>query len=95
LREQFDQSRGWLESVAERLAGRKTVVTAVQGPSPLATSAAQGASSQQADSTQDSSTPASTASPAKRDLKAEAMSSSTVQAALDVFPGEIRDVEEM
>ena len=31
----------------------------------------------------------------KRDLKAEAMSSSTVQAMLDVFPAEIRDVEEM
>jgi hypothetical protein len=31
----------------------------------------------------------------KRDLKAEAMSSSAVQAMLDVFPAEIRDVEEM
>ena len=30
-----------------------------------------------------------------RDLKAEAMSSSAVQAMLDVFPAEIRDVEEM
>jgi len=31
----------------------------------------------------------------KRDLKAEAMSSSTVQAMLEVFPAEIRDVEEI
>ena len=31
---------------------------------------------------------------AKRDLKAEALSSSGVQAMLDVFPAEIRDVEE-
>ena len=31
----------------------------------------------------------------KRDLKAEAMSSTAVQAMLDVFPAEIRDVEEM
>jgi hypothetical protein len=31
----------------------------------------------------------------KRDLKAEAMSSSTVQAMLEVFPADIRDVEEM
>ncbi len=31
----------------------------------------------------------------QRDLKAEAMSSSAVQAMLDVFPAEIRDVEEM
>ena len=35
------------------------------------------------------------AAPAKRDLKAEALSSSAVQAMLDVFPAEIRDVEEM
>jgi len=33
--------------------------------------------------------------PAKRDLKAEALSSSGVQALLDVFPAEIREVEEM
>ena len=32
---------------------------------------------------------------AKRDLKAEALSSSGVQAMLDVFPAEIRDVEEL
>ena len=31
----------------------------------------------------------------KRDLKADAMSSSAIQAVLDVFPAEIRDVEEM
>ena len=32
---------------------------------------------------------------AKRDLKAEVESSSAVQAMLEVFPAEIRDVEEM
>jgi hypothetical protein len=31
----------------------------------------------------------------KRDLKAEAMSSAAVQAVLDVFPGVIKDVEEL
>ena len=31
----------------------------------------------------------------KRDLKAEAMSSPAVQAVLDVFPGEVKDVEEL
>ena len=40
-------------------------------------------------------TKAETATAGKRDLKAEAMSSSAVQAMLDVFPAEIRDVEEM
>ena len=58
-------------------------VTAVQGEAPAAP--ARRSPSNQAD------TPAA----GKRDLKAEAMSSSAVQAMLDVFPAEIRDVEEM
>jgi DNA polymerase-3 subunit gamma/tau len=83
LREQFDQSRSWLEAAAERLAGRKIAVSAVQaaadngGPS--------GAEQK----------PAAPAEGQKRDLKAEALESSGVQALLDVFPAEIRDVEEM
>jgi len=81
LREQFDQARGWLESAAHRIAGRKITVSAVQAPAPQASSAPP-----------DSEPPPP--SP-KRDLKAEAMSSSAVQAVLDVFPAEIRDVEEM
>jgi DNA polymerase III subunit gamma/tau len=83
LREQFEQSRPWLEAAAERLTGRKIVVTAVQ-----ATSEGDQASE---------SRPAGAAAAAapKRDLKAEALSSTGVQALLDVFPAEIRDVEEM
>jgi hypothetical protein len=83
LREQFDQSRPWLEAAAERLAGRKVTVAAVQatpdgdeGPAPESKSAAPAAAQ-------------------KRDLKAEALSSTGVQALLDVFPAEIRDVEEL
>jgi len=82
LREQFEQSRGWLESAAERVAGRRIMVEAVQsaaapdaGSAPAAPPAADGG--------------------AKRDLKAEAMTSSAVQAILDVFPAEISDVEDM
>jgi hypothetical protein len=84
LREQFDQARAWLESTAQRLAGRRITVTAVQA-----------AASQ--DPSPPPSEPIDTPSPAaaRRDLKAEAMSSSAVQAMLDVFPAEIRDVEEM
>jgi hypothetical protein len=81
LREQFDHAKGWLESAAHRLAGRKITVTAVQAPAPHASSAPP-----------DAEPPAPSS---KRDLKAEAMSSSAVQAVLDVFPAEIRDVEEM
>jgi DNA polymerase III subunit gamma/tau len=81
LREQFDQSRPWLEAAAERLTGRKIVVAAIQAADDGAAPEPEKAS-------------ASTPAP-KRDLKAEAMSSTGVQALLDVFPAEIRDVEEM
>jgi hypothetical protein len=83
LREQFDQSRSWLEAAAERLAGRKIAVSAVQAA---------------ADNGEPSGVEQKPAAPAegqKRDLKAEALESSGVQALLDVFPAEIRDVEEM
>jgi DNA polymerase-3 subunit gamma/tau len=83
LREQFEQTRPWLEAAAQRIAGRKMIVTAVQ--SGIATPPVDPGAE-----------PAATAvPPAKRDLKAEAMSSSAVQAMLDVFPAEIRDIEEM
>jgi hypothetical protein len=87
LREQFEQTRAWLDATAERLAGRKVSVAAVQAETAGATAAAP------APAHADASTPAGDRG--KRDLKAEAMSSSAVQAMLDVFPAEIRDVEEM
>jgi hypothetical protein len=83
LREQFDQSRSWLEAAAERLAGRKIAVSAVQA---AADNGAPSSAEQK---------PAAPAEGQKRDLKAEALESSGVQALLDVFPAEIRDVEEM
>jgi len=89
LREQFEQARPWLESAAERLAGRRIAVTAAQ-----AASAAQPAQEPPAQP-QAAVAPAKDAAPGTRDLKAEAMASSAVQAMLDVFPAEIRDVEEM
>jgi DNA polymerase-3 subunit gamma/tau len=79
-RMQLEQNRAWLESVAERLSGKRMPVTAVQS---------------------DTATPppSSTGEPAaaapKRDLKAEALASSGVQAMLDVFPAEIREVEDL
>jgi DNA polymerase III subunit gamma/tau len=86
LRDQFEQSRTWLEAAAERLAGRKVTVSA--GQADLAPDAAAAATPAQ---------PASTDAKgdSKRDLKAAALESSAVQAMLDVFPAEIRDVEEM
>ena len=80
LREQFEQSRGWLESTAERVAGHRVMVEAVQGGEAAPAPAKNAASGESGD---------------RRDLKADAMNSSAIQAVLDVFPAEIRDVEEM
>ena len=80
LREKLDQNRTWLEQAASEIAGRKmTIVSAQQ------------------ETAQPVAEPvASSAGPPKlADLKAEAMADSAVQAMLDVFPAEIRDVEEM
>jgi DNA polymerase III subunit gamma/tau len=81
LREQFEQSRGWVETTAERVAGRRVMVESAQG----VPSAAAPVESSQSDN----------GGASKRDLKADAMSSSAIQAVLDVFPAEIRDVEEL
>jgi DNA polymerase III gamma/tau subunit len=83
-RQQLEQHREWLETTATQIAGRRIQVVVAQGASDAAAAGS------------DSALPASQpAGPAKRDLKAEALSSSGVQALLDVFPAEIRDVEEM
>jgi hypothetical protein len=82
LREQFEQSRGWVETTAERVAGRRVMVESAQGVASTSAPA------------ESRSTPEGGSS-GKRDLKADAMSSTTIQAVLDVFPAEIRDVEEM
>jgi len=86
LRGWFDQQKAWLDAAGERIAGRKIVVTSELGAAgPLA------AAANPESRIPDPGPPAEK----KRDLKAEAMSSSTVQAMLDVFPADIRDVEEM
>jgi DNA polymerase-3 subunit gamma/tau len=80
LREKLDQNRTWLEQAASEIAGRKMMIVSAQlETGQPAVEAA-----------------ASSAGPPKlADLKAEAMADSAVQAMLDVFPAEIRDVEEM
>ena len=91
LRDQFNETRPWLEAAAQRLAGRRITVTAGQAPA-AATGVPPGSASP---AMPVASQPGAPAGAAQRDLKAEAMSSSAVQAMLDVFPAEIRDVEEM
>ena len=85
LREQLEQNRGWIEAAAERVAGRKIAVASVQ----VETGGAAPHGAKPKDE------PEAPSPNGKRDLKAEALSSAAVQAVLDVFPGEIKDVEEL
>ncbi len=78
---QLDSNREWLEGVALKLIGRRIQVTSKQVQADAAPAA--------------NTAPAADSSAPKRDLKEEAKSSPAVQAMLEVFPAEIRDVEEM
>jgi DNA polymerase III subunit gamma/tau len=85
MRQQVEARRGWVESVAETIAGRKVGVTtarAAAGEAPAARPAPAGEPA-----------PASPAPDA--DLKARALADGGVQAMLEVFPAEIREVEEI
>jgi DNA polymerase-3 subunit gamma/tau len=81
LRDVFDQNRAWLESTAEQVARRKVGVSAVQTEPPSAEPSA--------------TAPPDPAAVKKASLREQAMADSGVQAFLEVFPAEIRDVEEM
>jgi len=78
----FDKYRPELETIATRLAGRKiTVVSDMTGKEPDAANGTGGAKPVDADR--------------KTALKEQALADAGVQAMLEVFPAEIRDVEEM
>jgi DNA polymerase-3 subunit gamma/tau len=82
LRDQVEEKRSWLESIAEQATGRKLTVTAAS-----AVAAASPAGGQQKELVE--------APDRKNALREQAMADAGVQAMLEVFPGEIRDVEEM
>jgi len=79
LRDNVEQQRAWLEATAQKVAGRKIAVIAVQ-PEEAGVS---------------SSAPPDAAATKKTALREQALADAGVQALLDVFPAEIRDVEEM
>ena len=81
LRENFDQNRSWLESTAATIAGRRVAVTAEQADAAAPASAVPD--------------PPDPAAIKKSSLREQALADAGVQAMLDVFPAEIRDVEEM
>jgi DNA polymerase-3 subunit gamma/tau len=79
LRSMVDQNRAWLESLAQQVTGRKVLVTSTNG-------------------TETAVVPPANAAPEtdrKSALRQRAMADAGVQALLEVFPAEIRDVEEM
>jgi DNA polymerase-3 subunit gamma/tau len=84
LRDVFEQNRGWIESAAQQVSGRKIAVVSVQSDGAAAakeSGAAPTAEKESADR--------------KSALREQAMADAGVQAMLEVFPAEIRDVEEM
>jgi len=85
-RMQLEQNRAWIEAAAQRIAGRRIAVVVAQSEAAAPTPAPAQASADR---------PKADEGGGKRDLKSEAMASPAVQAVLDVFPAEIRDVEEM
>jgi DNA polymerase-3 subunit gamma/tau len=83
LKEQLEQNRVWLETTAQQIAGRRIVVAGAQADAGVVP-------------------PAETAGAAEKKavdkktaLREQALADTGVQTMLEVFPAEIRDVEEM
>jgi DNA polymerase III subunit gamma/tau len=87
LRQQLEQSRPWLEELASRIAGRKIAVVGVDAPASAAARPGDAARS------------ATSGAAGDRDrqsaLKEKAMADAGVQAMLDVFRTDIKEVEEL
>jgi len=93
LRSMFEQNRSWLESVAEKLAGRKIVVDSTQAGAEPAPGA--GDSGRPGDGQSAAGGGQANKTDRKTALKEQALADAGVKALLEVFPAEIRDVEEM
>jgi DNA polymerase-3 subunit gamma/tau len=82
LRATLEQTRGLLETIAAQLAGRRMAIAALEGQAAAAPKPAGEASGQAAEQDR------------KAALHQQALKSSEVQAMLDVFGAEIKEVEE-
>jgi DNA polymerase-3 subunit gamma/tau len=94
LREQVEQNKAWLESMALSAGGRKFTVVAVQDSSTAPSPESRAPSPELRTASPEPRVP-SPESDRKAALKQQALADSAVQAMLEVFPAEIRDVEEM
>ncbi len=86
MRQQVEARRQWLESLAESVAGRKVGVATARSAAADAPAVRPPAGVEP---------PAPVAPLPDADLRARAMADGGVQAMLDVFPAEIREVEEI
>jgi DNA polymerase III gamma/tau subunit len=86
LRDMFEQSRPLLESLAQQVSGRRIAIASVQLDAGGAPSAAGPDGDAKA---------AAAKGDRKSALREQALADPSVQALLEVFPAEIRDVEEM
>jgi len=82
----FEQNRAWLETLAQQAAGRRIAVAGVQPDAAAASDAARAGSEAPFDAPQ---------ADRKSALREQALADAGVQAVLEIFPAEIRDVEEM
>jgi DNA polymerase III subunit gamma/tau len=86
MRQMFEQNRAWMEAAAQQISGRRISVVAVQN--------GQGSGSEPPPAAvPDDDRPA--APDRKSALREQALADAGVQAMLEVFSGDIRDVEEM
>lgn len=83
LRVQLDQTRQWLDALASQLSGRRMTVVSAEG---AATAGGQGNAA---------ADPAVPGGDRQTELRQQALADTSVQAMLDVFAAEIKDVEEM
>jgi DNA polymerase-3 subunit gamma/tau len=82
LKDQLEQNRAWLEATAQQIAGRRIAIASAQ--SDAAAPPAESAAAAEKRSTEK-----------KTALREQALADAGVQTMLEVFPAEIRDVEEM
>jgi hypothetical protein len=81
LKDSIEQNQKWLETAAQQVAGRRIGVVAVMNAQEAAAASAAGAAPPPPDP--------------KAELRRQALAEPGIQAMLEVFPVEIRDVEEM
>ena len=88
LKDQFEQQKAWLEALAQPIAGRRMTFASAQ----VAAGAAAAADAADASGAK---APEKQSAEKKSALREQALADAGVQTMLEVFPAEIRDVEEM